>query len=398
MAILSECPYCHKKQSVRNKLCSCGADLVKLKRSKKVRYWIGYRLPGGKQRREPVGFSIEEARDAEGKRRSQKRENRIFDMLPESKMTFQELTDWYLDLKAVKKLASYDRIGQALDNFNSVFGQHLVNIIKQTDLEDYQDRRKGEGGADATIDMEIKIAQTAVTKAFDNDLLNGHSLKAFRRTKRLLEAGSNARDVLVSLEQYLALINGASPHYRVVLVIAFNTGMRLGEIRLLKWSYIDKKNMMIRLPKEIVKEKRDKHIPINHHVKDALDALPQALHHEFVITYRGKAMNGKNSLKKQFSETCEKANIPYGRKTKDGITFHDIRRTVKTNMVAAGVDKVYRDTILGHSLKGMDVHYVVPTDDTLTNAMTKYTEWLDHQIEVVSANVDQNVDQARSKK
>ena len=67
-------------------------------------------------------------------------------------------------------------------------------------------------------------------------------------------------------------------------------------------------------------------------------------------------------------------------------------------MVAAGVDKVYRDTILGHSLKGMDVHYVVPTDGTLINAMTKYTEWLGHQIEVVSANVDQNVDQARSKK
>jgi hypothetical protein len=34
----------------------------------------------------------------------QKRENRIFDMLPESKMTFQELTDWYLGLKTVMKL------------------------------------------------------------------------------------------------------------------------------------------------------------------------------------------------------------------------------------------------------------------------------------------------------
>ncbi|MFV9691248.1 MAG: tyrosine-type recombinase/integrase, partial [Desulfobacteria bacterium] len=156
--------------------------------------------------------------------------------------------------------------------------------------------------------------------------------------------------------------------------------------------------LMIRLPKEIVKEKKDKHIPMNHHVKDAIDAELQALHHEFVITYRGKPMNGKNSLKKQFGETCEKANIPYGRKTNDGITFHDMRRTVKTNMVAAGVDKVYRDTILGHSLKGMDVYYIVPKDDALTNAMTKYTEWFDHQVKVVSANVDQSVDQVGLKK
>ena len=116
MAILAECPFCHKKQSARNKICKCGAELDKLKRSKKIKYWISFRIPVGqdeggktiyKQRREFVGNSIEKARDADGKRRGQKRENRIFDMLPESKMTFQELTDWYLDLNTVKKIKTY---------------------------------------------------------------------------------------------------------------------------------------------------------------------------------------------------------------------------------------------------------------------------------------------------
>jgi len=64
-------------------------------------------------------------------------------------------------------------------------------------------------------------------------------------------------------------------------------------------------------------------------------------------------------------------------------------------MAAAGVDRVYRDAILGHSLKGMDVHYIVPTDETLTNAMDKYTSWLDGK--VVSGFVDQTVDQTESK-
>jgi hypothetical protein len=31
--------------------------------------------------------------------------------------------------------------------------------------------------------------------------------------------------------------------------------------------------------------------------------------------------------------------------------MHDIRCTVKTNMLAAEVDKTYRDLILGHSLQ-----------------------------------------------
>ena len=29
-------------------------------------------------------------------------------------------------------------------------------------------------------------------------------------------------------------------------------------------------------------------------------------------------------------------------------------------MLNAGVDKVHRDVILGHSLRGMDIHYIEP--------------------------------------
>ena len=55
MGVLAECPLCHKKQSVKNKKCSCELDLDEAKRKKKVRYWISYRLPDGRQRRESVG-------------------------------------------------------------------------------------------------------------------------------------------------------------------------------------------------------------------------------------------------------------------------------------------------------------------------------------------------------
>lgn len=98
MAILAQCPACHRKQSNRNKLCACGEDLDKAKRSKRIKYWISYRMPGGKQRRESVGafedldpYSIEDARNAESKRVVQKKEKRLFDMLPESDITFDDL-------------------------------------------------------------------------------------------------------------------------------------------------------------------------------------------------------------------------------------------------------------------------------------------------------------------
>ena len=55
----------------------------------------------------------------------------------------------------------------------------------------------------------------------------------------------------------------------------------------------------------------------------------------------------------------------------------DFRRTVKTNMVSAGVDTIYRDIIFGHSKRGMDTHYIHPSEEELTKVMNKYIAWLE---------------------
>ena len=52
---------------------------------------------------------------------------------------------------------------------------------------------------------------------------------------------------------------------------------------------------------------------------------------------------------------------------------------------------MHRDIILGHSLTGMDVHYMAPSEDDLHRAMTKYTEWLDSQFSNVSETVSEDI-------
>ena len=44
--------------------------------------------------------------------------------------------------------------------------------------------REEQGKAPATIDMKISLVKTMVNKAFDNDMVNGRVLKAFRQVKR----------------------------------------------------------------------------------------------------------------------------------------------------------------------------------------------------------------------
>lgn len=391
MAILQQCPICRKKQSLKNKICTCGESLDQAKRSQRVKYWITYRLSGGKQRWEAVGFSLQEAKSAEGKRRGQKHEGRIFDMLPGSKTTFNELTNWYLDLKSVKGLSSFVRLRLGIFNFNKVFGEKRVNDIKPIDLENYQEKRIEQGKAPATIDMEIALAKTMVNKAFDNDMADGKILKAFRSVRKRLRRGDNVRKRIIAIDEYLKLLEVSSPYLKAILIVAFNTGMRKGELRELRWSYIDREKGFIRLPANITKENRVKVIPINYQVKEVLGNLPRALKNDFVFLHKGEKIKSRENFRKTFLTACTKVGITYGIEKDSGIIFHDIRRSVKTYMLEAEIDKVYRDMILGHSLQGMDARYLSPSEESLKEAMEKYTKWLDLKLKNVYQNVNQKI-------
>ena len=392
MSIMAECPVCHQKQSVRHKRCRCGENLDKAKRNGQLRYYIKYTLDK-KQRVEYVGKSFEEARAAEGKRLGQKREGRIFEMTPDAKLTFEDITGWYLELSSVKKLASYPRVNIALNNFNAVFGRRVAGTVLPIDLEEYQAERTRDGISPATIDVELNIVRGMISKAFDNDKLDGRTLKAFRRVKNLIKRGGNARGRVVSIDEYRKLLAVAPKHFHGMLVIAHEHRHAPGRAHgaCSGISSIGKPaSFAFLLPSR--KKRREKVIPINHHVREVLDGQLRHLDHDRVFTFGGEPIEGPKACKGALEGSCKRAGLPYGRKAEGGITMHDFRRTVKTNMLEAGVDKTYRDLILGHSLEGMDRHYIKPSNDTLRQAMALYTAWLDGQL----AKSDQNSDQVQN--
>lgn len=300
-------------------------------------------------------------------------------------MTFSELADWYLELKSVRRLASYETVQWCLDKFNKTFGSQVVGALKPMELESFQDQCEQEGTAPASIDMILVRVGGMVRKAWDNDMVDGHTVKVFRKVKKRLKTGSNARDRLINLEEYQKLQNHAATHLKPVLIVAYHTGMRQGELLKLRWPHIDREKGFIHLPEEITKESKPKSIPMNHHVKKVLDSLPRAIHHDYVFTYMGKPIGLK--IRNAFKGACERAGIAYGTKVKGGLRFHDIRATFKTNLLRAGIDKVLRDCILGHSLQGMDAYYLKPSDEDLKEAMDKYTAWIDAQLASVAHSV-----------
>jgi integrase len=367
----------------------CGAALDKLKRSKKVKYWISYRVPGGKQRLEFVGYSIQEAKDAEGKRRSQKRENRIFDIKPDSKMTFNELTKWYLALSKVKTLSSYWRIELSLRKFNSEFGDMIISHIKPVDLENYQATRHTEGKADATIDQEIGAAKTAIIKAFDNGIVSGDSLKVFRVVKKLLKVNSNARDRVLSPEEFQNLLDNSPSYLKAILTTGYYTGMRRGEILNLTWDRVDISNRVIRLMPQDTKDKEARTIPICDNLMTCLKSLPRSITNRHVFLYRGEPVK---DIRASLKGACGGAGIPYGRFTKAGFIFHDLRHTFNTYMRKAGVPESVIMEITGHSTRQMfDRYNTIDLEDTrqAVDQMGAYLKSVDQIVDQTSVRSKQ---------
>ncbi len=385
MSILAECPMCHNKQSIKNKFCKCGRDLDKAKRSKRVKYWVVYRTPNGKQRKESVGYSISEAKDADGKRRGEKRENRIFDIKIDTKMKFSELADWYLGLESVKALASYWLVELCLNKFNAEFGNMIVADVKLADLENYQARRKKDGKAPATIDHEIGKAKTMIFKAFDNDLVGGEALKAFRRVKRTLKPGTDVRDRVLSKDEFEALVKHSPAHIKPIVTTAYYAGMRKGEILNLTWDKLDLKNRIIQLEADDTKDDEPRTIPLCDELAAVLKSVPRAIHDDHVFQYRGKPVT---DIRKGLKVGCEGAGIKYGRFVKGGFVFHDLRHTFNTNMRKAGVQESVIMAITGHSTREMFDRYNTIDAADKKNAIA--------QLEGHLQNVAQTVTQAAS--
>jgi len=367
MAILAECAICRRKQATKNKVCKCGEDLDKAKRSKRVRFSIDYLLPNGKARREFVGYSIQEAQIAEGKRKTQRYENpRILEKAPDERVTFRQLADWYLGLEKVKSKAYYPTMKINLESFNVEFGDVLISQIRPMDIENYQARRKGTGYSDSYIDQEVGAARTMVNKAFDNDLVGSNAVTVFRKVKNLLKRNANARDKTLTREQFHRLMACLPRHTREIFATAFYTGMRKGEILGLTWDKVNLKDRVIQLEATDTKDNEPRKIPICDELYRILKAIPPPIHDNHVFQYGGKPVS---DIRASLKRACKEARITYGRFAKDGFVFHDLRHTFNTYMRKSGVPESVIMEITGHSTREMFDRYDTVDEEDTRNAI-----------------------------
>jgi len=374
MAILAECPVCRKAQSKKNKRCKCGANLEKLKKQKeKVKYYIAYRVNGKMKWELPDDpYSVESAEACLGKRSVQKAERRILDIEPEWNITFKGLTEWYIDrlLNAheARRLRSIETVKLYLNKFCKRFGNSVVADITLGDLEDLQIERQAQGNSPKTIQNEIGYVKSMINAAYKHRKVGIQVREVFSRIESVYtkpEKERSRRNVVYSVGDFENLLSHSEGHTKDILILAYWTGMRAGEIRKLTWDKVDLKNRSIRLKADDTKEKKGKEIPIGERVFEMLTAhrkvvrIGVAIDKDNPVFPAGRGAKGE--ITRHFSTGLktahEKAGLLYGRKVDGGYVFHDLRNTFITDMDEAGVPKKVTDAITGHSDGSMHDHY-----------------------------------------
>ena len=370
MSVLVECPICHQKQSLRNKRCPCGENLDKAKKASRAKYCTSHRLPVESpgegepktvQRREFVGYSLEEAKDADGKRRGQKRENRIFEILPSGQMAFKELADWYCGQDFVKQKDYYASFCYYIANFNKVFGATIANKITTIEVLNYQAKRKKAGYSDSYVDHEVGAAKTIIYAAYGDAKVSEKTVMVFKKVPKLLKKKRNARKRILTPVEFQALMKYLPLHTKRMMVLNLYTGMRRGEITALMRPQIRKEKRIIELEATDTKDSDPRLIPYGDVVAALFDSIPEDLRDNHVFLYRGRPFK---DIRTGLKRACKLAGIPYGRNVKEGFVFHDIRRTFNTFTRKAGVDKTVTKDMTGHDSDDMyDWYNVVDNDD-----------------------------------
>jgi integrase len=304
-------------------------------------------------------------------------------MVPDSKKTIAELSEWFIGLDRIEALKSIKALRRHVVLINETFGTRQVSLLTREELQGFQAALRERYSA-SYVDQIVDSIRWMITEALDAEIIGGDLLKPFRKLKNLLRKGANARKRVLTHGEYLQLYDRLKPHLKPVVAMAYWTGMRQGEILKLTWDRVDLGRRLIHLKAEDTKERRAKTIPIARPLRDILMTLPGRAAEGYVMTYAGRAVR---DITQGIEAACSASGIAYGRFAPGAFTFHDLRHTFTTNARRAGLHPNVVRAIMGHSGgNDMNVRYDTIEPADLIAAVDR--------LEMFSANVDQNVDQS----
>jgi integrase len=284
-----------------------------------------------------------------------------------------ELTLWKamelcLKYPDVRNSANRERHEQAFVRLVDKWGKDFpVKSIWIPQIKEYQIERLNDGAAPSTVNKE----KAALSRVFQVLMELRHMDVNPARLVRNLSEKSGERQVYLSHEDFLLILEVLPVWFRPIAKTAYYTGMRRGEVVGLTRKRLNLKKRMIFLGPEDVKEGHWKRVPIHVDLVPILEEVMkvQAIGKDHVFLHNGEPATHRDQLRWCWDRKATKVGLdPPPR-------FHDLRHTWKTNARRSGMHPEIQEAILGHSTRTRNVNerYGRISDKELLTAIDQMT-------------------------
>ena len=260
-----------------------------------------------------------------------------------------------------------------------------VALLTTNDFEEYRKRHVGKGTAQRTINYRFAL----IRAAFKVELKRTPSCVA-KVPYIPFVTENNARDGFLEYDDYPSLLAELPKSLKALFVVAFHSGCRVGELLGMKWSDVDWKNRIIRLPK--TKNGKKRNLPfwgdIEEHLKsqkEFRDAHHPNCEHLFFwmaedcgLSHGGVRLAPGapvHDFRASWTSAVERAHTA-NKNVIAGLLFHDLRRSgIRVMIQDAGIPEAQAMLISGHETRSMLERYNIVSLKNVQDAGAKLDAW-----------------------
>lgn len=292
---------------------------------------------------------------------------------PKPKIIFAELMDWYLEQDSVRAKKSYRHDVQRGGVLRRGFGRMLAEEITRNQVRNYQVQRtkermwRGDKVSPATVNREIALMRAVYNLGMDEGLV---SKSPCRKIKMLKE--NSARDRVLTSEEFERLCSELTPVARRIVMTAYHTGMRQGEVLGLTVDKVNLRERYIDLEADETKDHERRRVYFGEELfivlQECLELRERVgVNHRFLFVREdGKPVR---SIRGAFENARKRAGL-------GDFHFHDLRHCYNTEMRRAGVHDSVIMQQTGHSTMEMFLRYNTVDERDGREAVRRRAEYL----------------------
>ena len=252
--------------------------------------------------------------------------------------------------------------------FIDILGDIDAHILRRGHINTYRDirvndTRHGKRISPVTVNDDLIFLKSVFNRAIDLGYMKLNPVKGVK----FLDIPTKREIQVFSAEERKNIINNIQyKGFRNVVIFAFYSGCRIGEIVNLEWSDIDLKKKIITIGTKLnednkvkfrTKNKEPRYIHISKNLEEFLGGITKIS--EYIFTDKNNNRFNIGHISKLFKQELRKYNIS------DTRHFHSIRHTVITDLINKGNPLILIQRYIGHKYYETTLKYTHPLNSDI---------------------------------